>query len=232
MSGHRNRLFSRRFTSRTGIGLLALAAIAAAPAVSFAGDRDDDRGRRYDRRDRDDHREDHDRRDTSFRVDVAIRSGSGERTPPPPRVYEGRVWVGPVCRTVCDPLWIPATYRTVTERVWVKPVVECVTDTVWIPDRYETRTVVCYERGRRVVRHERVLVELGHYDTRRREVVVSTGHWEERTREEMVCAGRWETVERRELVTPGHWETRQIACAPPPEPKYGTRVDLRVPLRW
>ena len=48
----------------------------------------------------------------------------------------------------------------------------------------------------------------------------------------MVCAGRWETVERRELVTPGHWETRQIACAPSPEPKYGTRVDLRVPLRW
>lgn len=238
MSGQTIRFVKSCVRSRAARAMLALAAFACVPAATFAGD--SDRGERYERkRDADDSRRgrerehenwrDDDRRGGSgFRVDVDIRTGSWERVPPPPtRVYEERVWVEPVYRTVCDRVWVPATYRTVVDCVWVEPVVECVTDQVWVPDRYETRHIVCYERGRRIVRCERVLVERGHYETRTREVVVSTGHYEDRTREELVCAAHWQNVERRELVTPGHWETRHVAAAPRYEPSHGSRIALR-----
>ena len=220
MSGKTLRLVKSCVSTRAGAAILAVAAIGAVPAASFADDRGERYGRKRDadesrrerereyHRDRDDHRG-----GAGFRIDVDIRGGSWERVPPPTHVYEERVWVEPVYRTVCDRVWVPATYRTVSERVWVEPVVQCVDERVWVPDRYEIRHVVCYERG--------------HYETHKREVVISTGHYEERTREELVCAAHWETVERQELVTPGHWETRHVAAAPCHEPSPGTRIAFR-----
>ena len=235
----------RRFAKTTIASALSLAAFAALPSVSFAGDRDSghDRGARYsrdDRRDdysirRDDWRRDSYRRDSGTRVDIDIRTGpSWERVPPPPVCAEERVWVEPVYRTVCDRIWVAPVYRTVIDKVWVEPVVERRTDRVWVPDRYETRETVCYERGRRVVRCERVLVERGHYAYRPCDVVVRPGHFKECPRQELVCEGRWETVERQELVSAGHWETRRVVAAAPVryEEHSSARIDLRIPIRW
>jgi hypothetical protein len=157
---------------------LMIAAAAGAmlvPSLTFAGDRD-----RYDRGDRYDYRRD-DRHD-DFHFNFGFSSGP---------VYRDRVeqvWVAPVYRTVCD-------------RVWCEPVVQDVRDRVWVDSVYEFRDVVRYERGRRVIVRERVLVSPGHYEDRHRQVVVTPGHWD--------------NVERQELVTPGHWEprTRRVPVA-------------------
>src|SRR5687767_13008863 len=105
MSRRTPRFARSCLVSRAAGAVLALAAVATVPAVSFAGDRgeryerkrdaDESRREREDDR-RDDHRRDEDRRrESAFRVDVNIRGGSWERVPPTPRVYEQRVWVEP-----------------------------------------------------------------------------------------------------------------------------------------
>ena len=233
MSGRIGRI------AKSGIAsALCLAALAALPSVTFAGDRYD-RGARYSRDDYSSRREDW-RRDWrggggGTRVDIDIRTGpSWERVPSPPVCVEERVWVEPVYRTVCDRVWVAPVYRTVMDRVWVEPIIERRTERVWVPDRYEVRETVCYERGHRVVRREHVLVERGHYVHRSCDVVVRPGHFKECPRQELVCEGRWETRERQELVSAGHWETRRVAAAAPVryEEHSTARIDLRIPIRW
>jgi len=128
-------------------------------------------------------------RHDQFRVDFDFRHGRPHvdiyRVPPPaaPPVEgrEVRVWVDPVYQTVTDRQWVPAEYRTVVDHIWV-------------PDRFELRESPRWERGRRAIHRERVLVAPGHYD--------------DVPRQELVCEGRYEDVQRQVLVTPGHWETR------------------------
>lgn len=158
--------------------MIAAAASLTLPAIASAADRYD-RGDRYDSRpDRNDHRDfrpDNRRDDSRDRFDLNIRIGSGP-------VYEDRtekIWVEPIYRTVCDRVWRPAVVQEVCDRVWVEP---C----------YEDRETVDYERGRRVVRRERVLVSPGHYEERRRQVVISEGHFENIERQELIAAGHWE----------------------------------------
>jgi hypothetical protein len=157
-----------------GVGVMAL----AAPAVSFAGDRDyrrddDRRGRDY--RDSDWRGHDHDR---GPRIGFDIRIGEPR---PDYRPAPVRVWVAPVYRTVCDRRWVEPVYRTVTDRVWV-------------PDVFEDR--------------ETRFVEHGHVHTRVTRVVVVPGHFETRERRECVSEGRFETCDRQELVSEGRWDYR------------------------
>jgi hypothetical protein len=108
--------------------------------------------------------------------------------------------------------------------VWCEPVYQTVCEKVWVPDRYEVRDVVYNERGRRVVRHERVLCERGHYVEQNRQVLVSAGHWDNIEKRVCVSEGRWTTVERRECVTPGHWET--VAVHGRDEPRLNLGISL------
>ena len=190
-------------------GAAALAGLGAAPRAASAD--------RYDR----------DRDPSRFRdgrVDVRVDSGRDYR------VDERRVWVEPVYRTVCDKVFVEPVYRTEVERVWCEPVYQTVCERVWCPDRFEVRDVERYERGRRVIYRERILVERGHYVNQDRRVIVTPGHWDNVERRVCVTEGHWTEVERRECVTPGHWETRVEAVAVRPEPSL--RFDLRLPVRW
>lgn len=202
---------------------IAVAAIAAMPAVagatSHARDyRGPDRGwsRGHDRDD--DDRRDHDRRSGGTMVDVSIHTRTGPPAcVPPAQPHVQRVWVEPVYRTVTEQQWIPPVYRTVTDRVWREPVVQTVVDRVWVPDRCGWReTVQCGPWGRRVVR-EWVVIEPGHYVEQPRQVVVAPGHYEDVQRQELVCDGRWQTVQRQELVAPGHWQ-EVVHHVPAPQP--------------
>jgi hypothetical protein len=155
-----------------GSNALVAAVLGLTPNLALA-----DRGDHYDRGDR--YRE-HDQGGDRTDVRVDVNLGGRDRAP----AYEERttrVWVEPEYRTVCDNVWVEPVYRD-----------EC--DRVWMPDRYERRDVLFWDRGRRIVRQDRVLVEPGHYEDVHRQVVVSPGHWE--------------NVERREYVSPGHWEYR------------------------
>src|SRR5688572_20796891 len=94
-----------RFAKSGIASALSLAALAALPSVSLAGDRDDhrDRGLRYSRDDRrDDWRRDSRGGGSGTRVDIDIRTGPSWERVPPPVCVEERVWVEPVYRTVCD----------------------------------------------------------------------------------------------------------------------------------
>ncbi len=240
MSGHIGRFMTSGIATA-----LSLAALAALPSTTFADDRGDryDRGARYERDDRRDnshhrrggHHDFHRDSRSSTRIDIDIRTGSSwERVPPPPLYVEQRVWVEPVYRTVGDRVWVAPVYRTVVEKVWVEAVVQRRSDRVWVPDRYEVRETVCYERGRRVVRREHILVEPGHFEHRPCEVVLQPGYFKECPRQELVCEGHWETAHRQELVSPGHWETRRIAASPAPryEEHSSARIDVSIPIRW
>ncbi|MBC7783797.1 MAG: hypothetical protein H7144_08150 [Burkholderiales bacterium] len=91
----------------------------------------------------------------------------------------GRVWVAPVYETRC-------------ERVWVAPVYESRCERVWVPDRFEDRDVRYYDdRGRVIVRCERVLVE--------------RAHWTEVTRQVLVREGGWQMIEKQVCVREGYW---------------------------
>lgn len=125
------------------------------------------------------------------RVDVAIRVG--EPAPAPCVERADRVWVEPV-------------YRTVSDRVWVEPVYKTVCENVWVPERCEVRETVCFERGHRIVRRDRVIVEPGHFDRVERRVLVSDGHFDCVERQELVCAGHFET--RVVRVERPHWHDR------------------------
>jgi len=168
-----------------GIKKLVLAAAVGAaglmPVSAFAGDR-------YDRGDRYDHHDyGHDRDHNDYKIDFGIRVGEPYGYPAPAPVTQ-RVWVEPVYRTVCDRVWVQPVYRTECDRVWVEPV-------------YQVRDGVRWERGRRVVCRENVLV--------------APGHWESRDRQVLVSAGYWQNVDRQELVCAGHWEDRVVAAAAP-----------------
>jgi hypothetical protein len=126
------------------------------------------------------------------RVDVAIRVGE-----PAPCVERGvRIWVEPV-------------YRTVTDRVWVEPVYKTVCENVWVPERCEVRETVCFERGHRIIRRDRVIAEPGHFDRVERRVLVAEGHFDCVERQELVCAGHYET--RVVRVDRPHWHDRDVA---------------------
>ena len=74
-----------------------------------------------------------------------------------------------------------------------------VDEEVQAPARYEVRETVRYERGRRVVIRERVLVEPACTRRIARNVCVSEG--------------RWDVIEKRVCVTPGRWEWSNAASA-------------------
>ena len=182
----------------TMLGTLSLPAIASAGGGgrfhdARAEQRERDRDvRRYDERTYDDRRYGYSRDSHRSKTDVRIDINIGRPRYEP--VYEERttrVWVEPVYRTVCDRVWVAPVYRTECERVWE-------------PDRYAYRDVVYRERGRKVIRQERVLVE--------------RGYWRNVERQVLVCEGHWENVERQELVSEGHWEYRtervQVGEAP------------------
>jgi len=196
---------TKRWATLFLAGAAAVAALGAGPSLAQADryDRDRDSGRF--RQERVDVRYD-DRRD---------------------RVEDRRVWVEPVYRTVSDRVWVEAEYRTEVERVWCEPVYQTVCEKVWVPDRYEVRDVVSYERGRRVIRHERVLCERGHYVEQNRQVLVTAGHWDNVERRACVSEGHWTTVERRECVTPGHWENVAVR-----DNRYEPRWNLGVSLNF
>jgi len=174
----------KRIVTLALAGAAAVAALGAGPSLAQADRYERDRNDRF--------------RDE--RVDFRV----GERHD---RVEERRVWVEPVYRTVSEKVFVEPVYRTEVQRVWCEPVYQTVCEKVWVPDRYEVRDVVYNERGRRVVRHERVLCERGHYVEQNRQVLVTAGHWDNVEKRVCVSEGRWTTVERRECVTPGHWET-------------------------
>lgn len=166
----------------TMAGTFALPAIASAEGGRFHDARAEQRDRDRDEHRSDDRRNDYSRQRERSKTDVHVDINIGRTRYEP--VYEDRttrVWVEPV-------------YRTVFDRVWVEPVSHIEHDRVWEPDRFEVRDVVYHEHGRRVIRHERVLVERGHWREVERPVLERDGHWED--------------VQRQELVSPGHWEYR------------------------
>jgi hypothetical protein len=120
-----------------------------------------------------------------------------------------RIWVPDTYRTVIDRVWVPAQYHVVSERIYRQPVVEDRCERVWVPDRWEVRDIVTHDRwGHRIVHHERVLAERGHYAETHRQVVVKEGCWENVDRKVIDCGGHWQNVERQELLCAGHWEDR------------------------
>src|SRR3954464_14580420 len=145
----------KRFATLFLAGAAAVAALGAGPSLVQADRYERDRGDRF--------------RDQ--RVDLRF----GERRD---RVEERRVWVEAVYRTVYDKVWCEPVYRTDYERVWCEPVYQTVCEKVWCPDRYEVRETVCYERGRKIIRRDRVLIERGHYVNQDRQVLVKAGHWD------------------------------------------------------
>lgn len=200
------------------LGILSIATLGVLSAPALAGrfdgggtggrnpDRDDDRGRRYERHDRDARSGDrHDDRGDGRGVGyVGIQIGGGTICPPPPRVIEERVWVPPV-------------YRTVYDRVWIEPVTRTEYERVWVTDRYEWRDAVRCVNGRDIVVRDYVLVEPGHYVDQPRTVVVTPGRFEDRPRQELVCVGRW--------------EVRTVAVAGAPRYEGSSaRIDFRFPL--
>ena len=163
------------FTRVAGLPtIIGLGVVTAMPSVASAGD--DHRFATYRRDDRRHHID-------RGRVNIEIEFGrrSYERVP----VRHERVWTEAACPPVVEPRCEPPVYRTVIDRVWVEPVTRTVHERVWVPDRYEWRETVCWERGRRVVRRERVLVECGHFETVCREVVLTPGYFREYPRLEL-----------------------------------------------
>jgi hypothetical protein len=174
---------NKRWSALFLAGAAAIAGLAAAPSNALAGGRD---------------RDDRDfSRFRDGRVDIRYEDRCDER----------RVWVQPVYRTVCEQVWIAPEYRTECERIWCPPVTQTICEKVWCPDRYQVREIVSHERGRRVIRRERILVERGHWVNQERQVVVRPGEWKTIERQVLVCEGHYKTVERQELVRAGHWET-------------------------
>ena len=123
-------------------------------------------------------------------IGASISTSARVRAPRCTKSERRAVWVEPVYRTVYDHVWVDAVYRDDSDRVWV-------------PDRFEDRDVVTYDRGRRSVRHEHVLVEPAHDEIVHRQVLITPAHWED--------------VARQECVTPGHWEyqTERVAIDRP-----------------
>jgi hypothetical protein len=143
----------------------------------------------------------HDRGKSQIKVDVNFGS---------PRYEERRVryWVEPVYTTVRDRVWVEPVYKTVCERVWVEPVYKTVYEEVCVPARYEVRECVRYQRGRRVIIRERVLVEPEHSRRVARNVCVSEGRWDTVERRVCVSEGHWDVVERRVCASEGRWDYR------------------------
>lgn len=179
-----NRMLKNKWVLAVLAMVLALPAMASAQVHDYRNGRYD-RGDRYDRRDKHDHKGD-------IRVGIGFGSPAYER-----RI--DRVWIEPVYRTEIDRVWIEPVYRTEIERIWIEPI-------------YEMREVVRYEYGRRVIRHERVLVR--------------PGCWETRPRQVLVCEGYWKTVERQVLVRAGCWEER-VVMVPAPRPSFTFGFDYR-----
>jgi hypothetical protein len=176
------KVMNRKLTT-----LFAAAALTILPAATFAHGHDDDR-HDYDRRHDDDRRW-----DATGGIRVGFDLGH-------PRIEERttQVWVEPVYRTVIDHVWCPPTTQNVTTQVLV-------------PDRYEQRDVFHYERGRRFIVRDNILVVPAHYEDQIQQVV-TPGHYDD--------------VQRQELVTPGHYETR-IA-----EIEHRDGVAVHFPIRW
>jgi len=113
-------------------------------------------------------------------------------------VYENRetkVWVEPVYRTECVPVFVNEYFETKIDRVWIEPA-------------YEVREVVRFDHGRRCLSRERVLVRAGgwqnverrvcvpaHYRNEDRQVLVTAGHFECRTDQVCVREGHWNVIE-------------------------------------
>jgi hypothetical protein len=118
----------------------------------------------------------------------------------------------PVVEERTTQVWVEPAYHTVTDRVWCPPVTQNVTQRIWITDGFETRDVIRYERGRRIIVRENVLVTPGHYEDRVAQVEVTPGHYED--------------VQRQECVTPGHYETRVA------EIEHHDSLAVRFPIHW
>ena len=177
--------------------------------------------REYDRRQHERERYHDHRRHESFEFRIGGSRG-------PEHCEPRRVWVEPVYRTVCDKVWVEPVYEDRCEKVWVEPVYREVHEKVWVPDRWECRKQVCHERGRRVVREVRVLIERGHWDQVCRKVCVREGHFQEVRQRVCVAEGHWKTVERQELVTQGHWE--EAGPRPVAHERQSINFDLAVLL--
>jgi hypothetical protein len=119
-----------------------------------------------------------------------------------------RYWVEPTYRTVSERVWVEPVYRCETERVWVEPVYKTVYEEVRVPERWEVRETVRYERGRKIVTRERILVEATCVRRVPRRVCVSEGRWDVVEKKVCVSEGHWDVFEKRVCVSEGHWDYR------------------------
>lgn len=150
-----------------------------------------------------------------------------------PAEYEDRqtrVWVPGETRTESSRVWVQPVYRTVCDRVWHEPVTQMQWQRVWVPDCYETRRVEHYQRGRRVISDEQVLVAPAHWENQQVAVQVSPGWYEDVQRQELVCDGHWDIVNRQVEVCPGHWEVRTERVVHPGHWDQRPILDVHLPL--
>jgi hypothetical protein len=120
-----------------------------------------------------------------------------------------RIWIEPVYEERATQVWVEPVYRTECVPVFVNEYYETKCDRVWSPPVYEVREVVRFERGRRYVSRERMLVRAGGWQNVERRVLVPA-HYRNEDRQVLVAPGHFETRTDRVCVREGHWNDVEL----------------------